>query len=465
MKNDLNNKKRQFVRCAFYDQTTMQKQFEKMAAQGWLIEKISGYFWTYRKIEPTNLHITVTYFPSASEFDPGPSEKQQMMEEFAARDGWKLLTRWGQIQVFCNEAEDPTPIETDPVTQVNTIWRAMKKNLIPSHLMILALCLYQLVFNGYRFFTEMVDFLSTPYLLASIPIWVLLLLAEIIEIITCFRWHRKAKPAADNGIFLPVKTNRFLTFALILSGLIILINTLQLPTGFRTFSLVWIVVVFSIILIGNLAKKGLKHAGASKGTNYTLTILLITILTFVFLGVLTFFIIRHGINDGRTPIDSYERNGWKFEIYDEPMPLYVEDLMEIGDSTWSRERNRHNETFLISRSEYRQDHVKGGPEGLRDLSYTIVDIKLPFLYNIVKKAMLNERQDEIHGDVVFIDHYEQIDAEIWEASAAYQLHWSDSVLDTYLVCWENRIVEIKFYWDPTPEQITIVVDKLKNSEY
>jgi len=453
--------KRQIVRCAFYDQVTMQKQFEKMASEGWLIEKISAYFWTYRRIEPTNLHITVTYFPSASEFDPGPSDNQQMMEEFAARDGWKLLTRWGQIQVFCNEAENPRPIETDPVIQVNTIWRSMKKNLIPSHLMILALCIYQLIFNGYRIFTEMVDFLSTPYLLASIPIWVLLLLAEIIEIITCFRWHRKAKPAADNGIFLPVKTNRFLTFALILSGLIILINTLQLPTGFRTFSLVWIVIVFSIILIGNLAKKGLKRAGASKGTNYTLTILLITILTFVFLGVLTFYIIRNGIDDGRTPVDSYDRNGWTFDIYDEPMPLYVEDLMEIGDSTWSRERNKHNETFMISQSEYRQNHVKGGPEGLKDLSYTIVDIKQPFLYDIVKKSMLNERQDEVHGDIVFIDHYEPIDAGIWEASAAYQLHWSDSILDTYLICWENRIVEIKFYWDPTPEQIELVVDKLK----
>ena len=453
--------KRQIVRCAFYDQTVMQKQFEKMASQGWLIEKITAYFWTYRRIKPTTLHITVTYFPSASEFDPHPSEKQQMMEEFAARDGWKLLTRWGQIQVFCNEAEDPTPIETDPVIQVNTIWRAMKKNLIPSHLMILALCLYQLIFNGYRLFTEMVDFLSTPYLLSSIPLWVLLLLAEINELVACFRWHRKAKPASENGIFLPVKTNRFITFALILSCLVVLFNTLQLPSGFRIFSLVLMAVIIGIILIANLIKQRLKRAGASKGTNYTVTILLIIVLTFAFLGILTTYIIRNGLDDGRTPVDSYDRNGWTFEIYDEPIPLYVEDLMEIGDSTWSRERGKHNETLLISRSEYRQDHVKGGPEGLKDLSYTVVDIKHPFLYDTIKQAMLNERRDEVYSDGVFIDHYEPIDAALWEANAAYQLHWSDSIMDTYLVCWENRIVEIKFYWNPTPEQIEIVVEKLK----
>ena len=35
-------------------------------------EKISACFWTYKRIEPPNLHITVTYFPSASEFDSGP---------------------------------------------------------------------------------------------------------------------------------------------------------------------------------------------------------------------------------------------------------------------------------------------------------------------------------------------------------------------------------------------------------
>ena len=222
-----------------------------------------------------------------------------------------------------------------------------------------------------------------------------------------------------------------------------------------------IAMIIGIIVIANLAKGWLKRAGASKGTNYTLTILLIIILTFVFLGILTVYILRNGPDDGRIPVDSYEQNGWTFNIYNEPMPLYVEDLMEIGDSTWSRERNRHDETILVSRSEYRQDHVKGGPAGLKDLAYTIVDIKFPFLYETAKQAMLDERQDEIHDDYIFIDHYEPIDATIWEASAAHQLHWSDSILNTYLICWKNRIVEIKFYWEPTPEQIAIAVEKLK----
>lgn len=457
----MKDKKRQIVRYAFYDQTAMQSHFEKMASEGWLIENINSYFWQYRPIEPQKLHISVTYFPDASEFDPAPSDKQQMMEDFAARDGWKLLARWGQMQVFCNDAEEPTPIETDPATQVETIYRAMKKNLIPGHVMILLLSVYQLAFNGYRVFSEMIDFLSTPYLLASLPVWLLILLAEINELVTCFRWYRKAKPAAENGIFLPVKTNHFITFTLLLSCAFVLISTIQLPGEIRFVSFAWVAVIIGIILISHLVKRWLKKAGASRGTNYTLTILVTILLTIVFLIGMIFYILRYGLDDGREPVGSYEINGWLFDIYDDEMPLYVEDLMEIGDSEWSRECNKHNETVLLSKAEYRQRHVQGGPDSLSDLEYTIVDVKIPGLYDTVKQSMLNERQDEVHGDFVFTDHYEPVDAAFWDAEEAYQLHWSGSILNTYLICWENRIVEIKFYWEPTPEQIAIVVEKLK----
>lgn len=457
----MKNTKRQITRFAFYDQTAMEKHFEMMASEGWLIEKITAYFLHYQRIEPQKLHFTVTYFPDASEFDPGPKDKHKMMEDFAAKDGWKLLTRWGQMQVFCNEAEKPIPIETDAVTQVENIHRSMKKNLLPAHLMILALAIWQLFFNGHRAFTETVDFLSTPHLLASLPIWLLLLLTEIYEILNCYLWYRKAKPAAENGVFIPVKTNHFISFTLILSCVFVLIVTIFLPSELRFVSLCWIAIVIGINLIGNVVKRKLKKAGASKGLNYAVTILIIILLTFTLLTGLVFFILRYGLDDGRKPVGSYDINGWTFKIYDEPMPLYVEDMMEIGDSEWSRERNEHNETFLLSKSEYRQNHVQGGPEGLKDLEYTIIDIKVPALYDIVKQSILNERQDEVYDDVIFTDHYEPIDTTLWKADEAYQVHWSGTILDTYLICWENRIVEIKFYWQPTPEQIAIVVDKLK----
>ena len=145
------------------------------------------------------------------------------------------------------------------------------------------------------------------------------------------------------------------------------------------------------------------------------------------------------------------------------MPLYVEDLTDTGDSLWSREQVRSNSTFLLSRREYRQDLVEG-PKELRDLAYTIVDIRFPALEDTVRRSLLAERQDEIHGDYVFVDHYEPVDPAPWGAEEAWQLHWSDGVLNTWLVFWEGRAVEVKFYWPPTAEQIAVAAEKLRPTE-
>ena len=454
--------KRQIIRYAFYDQIALQTYFEKMAGKGWLIESVNSLFFHFRRITPQKLHFSVTYFPEASEFDPAPSEKQHMMEAFAAKDGWKLLTRWGQMQIFCNEADDPVPIETDPVTQVATIFRAMKKNLLPAHATMLLLAIYQLVFNGYRAFQEPVEFLSTPHLFTALPVWILILLAEIKEITTCFFWYRKAKPAAARGIFLPVKTNYSITIALLLSGLFALISTLQLPDSLRMISLIWIAFTIGIICLSRILKQKLKNAGVTRGTNYTITVLFTIFTTLLLLGGLVFFVIRYGLNDGKQPVGTYEHNGWTFEIYNDEMPLYVEDMIEVENAEWSKEQKLHNETFLLEVSEYEQDHIRGGPERISlQINYRIIDVKLPFLYNTIKQALLNERQDEVHDDFVFTDHYEPVDATPWQAVEAYQLHWSGSILSQYLVCYENRIVEISFYWEATPEQIAIAAEKLK----
>lgn len=457
----MNDTKHQLIRYSLYDQPALEKHFEKMASKGWLIEKITNFTFQFRRIKPENLKFTVNFFPDASEFDPHPSIKQKMMEEFASKDGWKLLTRFGQLQVFCNEAQNPVPIETDPVIQVETIYRAMKKNSLPAHLIFLAFALFQLGGNIYRMFTDTVDFLSTPYLLVSLPVWFLIFLAEVNEVLFCLLWYKKARPAAEKGIFVPMKTNYFITATLFLSCAFVLISTILLPSGLHMITLCWLAVLLSIIFIGQFLKQRLKKSGVSRTANYIITVFMTALLAITCLSGLVFFILHHGINDGRTPVSTFTRYNHTINIYDEPMPLYVEDMMEIGNSEWSREHNEHNETFLLSKSEYNQRYLQGGPENLKNLKYTIIDVKLPALYDTVKQSLLRERPDEVYEDFIFTDHYEPVDATLWEADEAYQLHWSDSILDTYLIFWNNRIVEITFYWEPTPEQIAVVVDKLK----
>ena len=102
----------------------------------------------------------------------------------------------------------------------------------------------------------------------------------------------------------------------------------------------------------------------------------------------------------------------------------------------------------------------------KDLEYSITEVKIPFLFDSIKKAVLDSRKDDKtnDGEVVFTDHFEPSDPSLWDADEAYQLHWSDSILDSYIVCWGNRIVEVKFFWDATEDEIRTAAAILKEAE-
>jgi len=124
---------------------------------------------------------------------------------------------------------------------------------------------------------------------------------------------------------------------------------------------------------------------------------------------------------------------------------------------------------VLSYSVYEQNNIPDGnktTDAAKDLQYCITDVKIPLLFDTIKKAVLDSRQDDVSkgGEVIFTDHFEPIDPSVWGADEAYQLHWSDTLLNTYLVCWGNRIVEIKFYWEASEDEIRTAAEILKNAE-
>ena len=69
----MKTRKRRIEYFSFYNHTGIEAHLTQMANKGWLIESISNLYWTYRRIDPKNIHFCVTYYPRASDFDPGPS--------------------------------------------------------------------------------------------------------------------------------------------------------------------------------------------------------------------------------------------------------------------------------------------------------------------------------------------------------------------------------------------------------
>ena len=49
-----------------------------------------------------------------------------------------------QMQVFYNEAEDPVPIETDSLIELENIHESAKKSFLPSYYLLLAVCILQM---------------------------------------------------------------------------------------------------------------------------------------------------------------------------------------------------------------------------------------------------------------------------------------------------------------------------------
>ena len=455
--------KRVFTNFSFYDPQTIQKKLEEMAARGWMIRKADNLFWTYERMEPQKLRFAVTYFPGASEFDPRPSEKQLDKEAFCAQDGWELVLRWDAIQIFYTDRENAVPIDTDPVPQVENIHRVMKKKVLFTQLFTAVLIVLQMYLQYGQLRRDPADYLSSSFYIFSLPLWVLLFLAAVHEVWVCFRWHARARRAAEDGIFLPVKSSWWWSWGLVLLSALFLVLAVS-GTSLRLLYLVcWLVMMGAIYALANRLMGWMKKKGAPRLVNLGASSLLIMALTFV--GVAGVVAVALGgwlpLGEDSQPVGQYDWDGLTMDIYDDPLPLTVEDLVEV-DARWSRQA-RVQESFLVRYGEYRQDLLYGQELRGYELSYEITDVKLPILYEFLKNSLIDQHRDEVHDDFVFVDHYEAVDPAPWGALEAWQLHWSDGVLNTYLVCWENRIVEIKFYWAPTRAQIQTAGEILQNT--
>lgn len=451
--------KRTLVNVSFYDPEAIQRKLEQMAAQGWMIQKAGNLFWTYTKIPPQKLRFAVTYFPGASEFDPKPSEKQLEKEELCAQDGWRLVLRWDAMQIFCTDREDAVPIDTDPVPQVDNIHRTMQKKVLVGQLASALLVLWSLYLQLSQLWRDPADYLSDASRLFTIPLWLLLLLMTIWELIFYLRWERRAKEAAEHGVFLPVRAHPWLSWAAVgLASVFLLLSASFSSDGLLFLFFVTAAMVIPILLsrwmIGEMRRQGV-----SRRVNLAVTCAVMFVLMIVGTGAVVVGAVIQGwrVTPGEEsqPVGQYDWDGLTMDIYDDPLPLEVEDLVQV-DARWSKEA-RLQKSPLLAYGDYRQDLLFTEEIQGYELRYEITDVKVPFLYDFVKDGFIRDNQDEVLEKYLI-----PVDPAPWEAEEVYQVSWRDGVLDdTYLVCWEKRIVEIKFYWTPTREQIQIAAERLR----
>lgn len=431
----------------FYDKTGIEKYLEKMASEGWLLEKMSAFRWTYRRIEPKKLHFSVSYYATITDFEPEPTEEQQAFNDFCEHSGWKLAASTMQMQVFYNENKNPVPIETDPVLEVENIHRSVKKTVLVSYFLMMFLGFVM----GASFISTM---LGDPiYLLASATklftgVWCVIAFAyALTELITYFVWRKKAKALAEQGVFLETRGHRKLGFAVVvfmLASVVLYIVALS-NSGFQFYMTAYLLIFLAGFPLVNGVKSFLKKKKVKAGMNKALTFSASFTLAFVLVGALTAVTVW-GIKNGT------------FEGNPKEPPITIGELLDVDDSDYIK--THENDGSMLLR-QYRSSQHPNTYEHSPTMSYTITEVKMPFLYAFVVDKLYHHYDEWKGWDSTY--EYVEVDAEEWGANSAWQLYEDGKPTDTFLVCYNRHVLQIGVDWELTAEQKQLICEKVNSN--
>jgi len=435
--------KRRMEVFSFYDKTGMELHFEKMAADGWLLEKLSPLYWQYRKIEPKKIRFSISYYASITDFEPEPTQEQREFNEFCEHSGWKLAASSLQMQVFYNEEADPIPIETDPILELENLHRYAKKTALKTYPLLLMCALLMCITSIGSIIHNPIRYLTNINL--SMIVWfVLLFVYSASELLGYFLWRRQAKALAVQGIFAETNghgcLNRIIMFFM-LASLVLYILSLG-NTGQQVYLVVCMINLLMVLFIVQSLKELMKKRKIAAYTNKTVSIILSFVLSIVFTACINIFMISGIRNDVFK--DSFTE-----------IPFTIGDLTGIDDNEYAYSASSNVSLFMEQL--HSTQHLPNGNTGLQ-LSYTITAVKMPFLYDFCFDKLYEQRIMG-HG-YTFGTQYEEIEAAPWGANHAFQLNGNMSAEWTYLVCYDKYILQLTAKWGLTDVQMRMIGEKL-----
>lgn len=464
----MKNKKWEIPMFSFYDHTGMEHHLEKRARQGWLLEKMSGLGWTYRRIPPQPLTYTVSYFNQESLYEPEPSEQRQNFQNFCEHAGWKLAAASPWAQVFYNERPDPVPIETDPELELASIQRAAKKAL-PAYIMTILAGIWLGGGWIWQFILDPVDLLVSPNWAATGFCFGLLAVYMVTDLVFYYRWRRKAIRAAQHGEFLPTRGLYKLHYVLlVLSAVSFVYWALMVTTpGLRGVILIYLLLIAVLSALTAWVRRTLQRRRVSAGVNRGVTLavsigLSLALFSALFIGM--FAAIRNGwvrLDGDVHTSTTYEWNGQTVVAYSDPLPLTVEDLTGITAEGYSR----HWETeasLLLKREKGEQRARYDVEEDLPRLEYVRYTTRFSAIYELCLNELLRDHEDwNVPGTPSEQwMQYRPIDAAAWGAQNAWQLYMGSEPMDCYILTWPDRIVQLEPDWLLDEEQMAIAGQKL-----
>ena len=423
----------------FHDRTGIQKYLEKQAKKGWMLTELGKYRWKFQRTEPRKLHFAVVYFPEADLFDSAPGEEEETFREFCAHGGWTLAGANAQMQVFYSEREDPTPIETDPLLEVENIHRAMKKGSLAGYWLLILSALLNLFAQGRAIHNDVLQYLSHNFNLLMAATWSILLFLAVYHLVHYHRWHRKAViMARERNVFLETRSARLLTnflTALLGLGFLVVIVTME-NRGHALLLILSVAAVYGIMALTELVRKKMQKDGWDAHTNRKTTLIATVVLVLIL-----YFVLAPAMAD---VLDMDTR-----EDREETLAVTIWDLLGGEAEDYGVFYLTDQESCLLQYQRIHQ-YLDGGAR--TDVQYELVRVKKPFLFDLCLQKMLKVPEHmELH----------EIDPTPWGAERAWQAMDGETLRDWYVLCYGDTIMEIIPTWAFTEEQIAIIAESMK----
>lgn len=437
--------KRELMMYSLLEFPRLEKRLEQRAAEGWMLKKAGTFLWTYEEIEPKQVHFSIVFFPKTNALEPEPSDSLVMMREFCEKTGWKLAAEIGQMQIFCNEEKNPVPIETEAWIQVKNIHGTAKANIVLTYSILLLNSIVQLALQGIQFDINPIDWLGAGYNVHLMLTWLALGTGFAVELIYYYGWHKKAKRIAEEEdyLYLPKSLNGFrmtylgIAMAFLLLAILALADSTSGNVG--VFVIAWTVVLVGVPLG---VSRFLKARKVSAKWNRVIIIVLAVVAAVGMMVLAVEFVARDA--------DLIFKRG-------KEMALQLSDLRKVDEAKVTGSSRRNHSIFLSHEEGYQSERLEeeGNVTQRSMMDYTILVIRMPFLYDFCKDELIT-KYDDLYEDYPFVGEsgYRKVDMPQWDALEVYRYYdYDDEEENDYIVCYEDRILQIDFSWDVTDEEI------------
>lgn len=416
--------KRQSPRFASWDAAGMAAHLEAMEAKGWQFRGTDWLGrWEYEETLPQSVRYAIAYAPSRRDWRITPTEPERDLEELCFDAGWRKVAALSKFHIYRNPDPVATDLETDELTRLETLNSALWKSLLWQSGIMIGWAVLMLGILAWSFGNNLPRSLALPSLPFAFTFLLWLIADRAVPLILYRSWLKKARLAAEAGLPCPAVRGWRLFSRLSLGVTAVLLLALLTQVHLA------LILVYTAIV---LAFHGLRWYLEQRMEDEALAERLFRV------SLLVLFLLIYAINQG------YQAAG---TLETAPLPLSAQDLVDTSDMKLAFFEMNSTAGPLASYRDYWQ------PDNNSDFSLrcTVFDLHL----HILEQPCRDWFEEEFLTMAKRMETtVEQGDPAPWGADAVRRMD------NSWLIFYDDRVVELHLSWDLNPEQIAVAAEKL-----